>query len=233
MPRERIPLIRKGGFADAEKLFVLSFEGSKSEKKYFEDFRVSELFNDNGLIETIPLKRDKKSGTDPISVKKLLKKAKDEFPFKKSDEFWLIIDRDDWETSHKQNFSELVEDCKAENNFFLAMSNPCFEIWLILHLKDVQEFSQDERYKILKNAKYNKTKNYIDIVLGDLIQTGRGYNKIPNPLIFLHRDRIEKAIARAHALDTANEDYPSDIGSHVYRLVKKLLKSIEPDTLNT
>ncbi|NUQ25663.1 MAG: RloB domain-containing protein [Saprospiraceae bacterium] len=118
MPRERIPLIRKGGFADAEKLFVLSFEGSKSEKKYFEDFRVSELFNDNGLIETIPLKRDKKSGTDPISVKKLLKKAKNEFPFKKSDEFWLIIDRDDWETSHKQNFCELVEDCKAENNFF-------------------------------------------------------------------------------------------------------------------
>ncbi|NUQ25664.1 MAG: RloB domain-containing protein [Saprospiraceae bacterium] len=113
------------------------------------------------------------------------------------------------------------------------MSNPCFEIWLILHLKDVQEFSQDERNEILKNAKYNKNKNYIDIVLGNLIQTGRGYNKIPNPLIFLHRDRIEKAIARAHALDTANEDYPSDIGSHVYRLVKKLLKTIEPDTLST
>jgi len=28
-----------------------------SEKKYFEDFRQSELFNDSGLIEVISLKR--------------------------------------------------------------------------------------------------------------------------------------------------------------------------------
>ena len=79
MPREPIPLIRQGGFLNAEKLFILSYEGSVSERKYFNDFRNSELFNDSGLIEIIPLKRPKNAGTDPISVKRLLKKAKDEF----------------------------------------------------------------------------------------------------------------------------------------------------------
>lgn len=39
MPREPIPLVREGGFLEAEKMFVLSYEGKISEKKYFEDFR--------------------------------------------------------------------------------------------------------------------------------------------------------------------------------------------------
>jgi len=32
MPRESIPLVRLGGFTDAEKFYVLSYEGTKSEK---------------------------------------------------------------------------------------------------------------------------------------------------------------------------------------------------------
>lgn len=76
MPREPIPLVREGGFLDAEKMFVLSYEGKISEKKYFEDFRNSELFNDSGLIEIISLKRTANRGSDPISVKKLLLEAK-------------------------------------------------------------------------------------------------------------------------------------------------------------
>lgn len=35
MPREPIPLIRERGFLKAEKLFILSYEGEKTEVKYF------------------------------------------------------------------------------------------------------------------------------------------------------------------------------------------------------
>ncbi|WP_282126317.1 RloB family protein [Marinifilum flexuosum] len=220
MPREPIPLIREGGFLEAEKLFILSYEGKVSEKKYFEDFRKSDYFNDSGLIEIISLKRPKGNGSDPISVKELLKKAKQEFRFKDTDEFWLIVDRDDWETIHNHNFDSLVEDCKSEENFFLAMSNPCFEIWLIMHLKNISDFSGEEKELILKNEKVSNSKNYIDQVLGDL--QGRGYNKRPNPAIFLPKSMI--AVNQAKELDVANEDYPSGIGSHVYKLVEKLLK---------
>ncbi|GAB3347859.1 hypothetical protein GCM10027566_02670 [Arachidicoccus ginsenosidivorans] len=71
MPRDPIPLIRIGGFMDAEKLYVLLYEGTVTEKKYLEDLSHSELFNDNGLIEIIPLKRPKNKGSDPFSVKGL------------------------------------------------------------------------------------------------------------------------------------------------------------------
>ncbi len=220
MPRVPIPLVRKGGFLEAEKMFVLSYEGSVSEKKYFEDFRKSDFFNDNGLIEIISLKRPSNAGSDPISIKKLLQEAKKEYHFKNTDEFWLIIDRDDWESIHHHNFDKLVDDCKKENNFFLAMSNPCFEIWLILHLKDINEFNIDEKLKIISNQKISNKKNYIDKVLSEI--QGRGYNKRPNPRVFLPLTKT--AIDRAKALDNKNDDYPKQLGTHIYKLVEKLFK---------
>lgn len=222
MPRESIPLVRFGGFSDAEKFYVLSYEGTKSEKKYFEDLRQSKYFNDSGQIETIPLKRPKNAGSNPISIKSLLSQAKKNYNFKPTDEFWLIIDRDDWETIHKLNISVLVEDCKKEKNFFMAMSNPCFEIWLILHLTPLSSFSEDEQRKIFENKKISDNKNHIDLVLADCINNGRGYNKIPDPRIFL--PKIYDAIENARNIANTEDDYPSKIGTDVYKLVEKLIK---------
>jgi len=219
MPREPIPLVREGGFLEAEKMFILSYEGKVSEKKYFEDFRKSELFNDSGIIEVISLKRPTNRGSDPISVKKLLQAAKKEYRFKDTDEFWLIIDRDDWEEIHNHNFDKLVDDCKKENNFFLAMSNPCFEIWLILHLKDINEFDESEKQKLISNDKISNSKNYIDIVLGEI--QGRGYNKRPTPTVFLPLTRV--AIDRAKEINNENEEYPKKLGTHIYKLIEKLI----------
>lgn len=219
MPREPLPLIRKGGHIDAEKLFVLSYEGTVTEKKYFEDLRSSDLFNNNGLIEIVPLKRPKNKGSDPFSVKRLLQVAKNEYGFKSADEFWLIIDRDDWESIHKLNFDELASDCKKEKNFYLAMSNPCFEIWLILHLKHISNFTIEEQKRIFENVKVSNSKNDIDVILGNL--QGRGYNKRPNSKVFLPLTKI--AIERAKSLDNLKEDYPKSIGTHVYKLIEKLI----------
>jgi hypothetical protein len=220
MPREPIPLIRQGGFFDAEKLFVLSYEGTKTEKKYFQDFRDSSYFNASGLIEIVPLKRPKNKGSDPFSVKKMLKWAKETYGFKITDEFWLIIDRDNWESNHKLSFADLVTECKNEENFYLAMSNPCFEIWLVLHLKDLSEFSMLEQALIYENAKMGN-KNYIDVLLAKLQGGDRGYNKIPNPTIYLPLTEI--AINRAKSISNSNEDYPKSIGTHVYKLIEKLI----------
>lgn len=221
MPREPIPLIRQGGFVDAEKLFVLSYEGTVTEKKYFQDFRASKYFNNNGLIEIVPLKRPKHKGSDPFSVKNLLKEAKKEYGFKTTDEFWLVIDRDDWEKVHKLNFDDLVIECNNEKNFYLAMSNPCFEIWLILHLKELSEFTQEEQILIFENAKVSKSKNHIDIVVGQLQCDNRGYNKRPNPSIYLPQTKI--AIERAKSIDNLEDDYPKSLGTHLYKLIEKLI----------
>ncbi len=222
MPRESIPLVRKGGFAEAEKFYVLSYEGNTTEKKYFEDLRLSDYFNDSGQIETIPLKRPQNTGTNPLNVKSLLLQAKREYNFKSTDEFWLIIDRDHWETKHKIDMGVLVQDCKKEKNFFLAVSNPCFEIWLILHLSPLVDFSTEEQKKIFENKKISDKKHYIDQVLADCIGNNRGYNKRPDPSIFL--PKIYDAIKNAQAISNSKEDYPVQIGTDVFKLVLQLIK---------
>ena len=50
--------------------------------------------------------------------------------FEKSDEVWAVFDRD----AHP-NFSEAVTLCE-QNGVKVARSDPCFELWLILHKSD-------------------------------------------------------------------------------------------------
>lgn len=77
------------------------------------------MFNNSGSIETIPLKKERNAGNSPLDVKKLLSKAKAEYNFRATDEFWLIIDSDDWEkilenekVSVKHNYIDLyLADC--------------------------------------------------------------------------------------------------------------------------
>jgi len=222
MPREAKALVREGGHLNAEKYFVLSFEGTVTEKRYFDALRASDKFNDSGLIETIPLvrKKNEKLGSDPISVKSLLKKAKDEFNFKPTDEFWVIVDRDDWAEEHHINLEKLVEDCKAERNFFVAMSNPCFELWLILHRADLSSLTEEEKEAIRKNERLSNTKHYVDVVLEKLI--GHPYKKKLKGDDFI--PYVYDAIKRAEEGHVDGDNLPQDLGSDVYLLVKKLVK---------
>ena len=222
MPRERNPLIRRGGFIEAEKFYVLAYEGNVSEKKYFEDLRLSEYFNDSGAIETIALKKGKTDSSSPLSVKALLARAKMEYNFRPTDEFWLIIDRDQWETIHKINLEALYQDCQKERNFHIALSNPCFEMWLILHFRSVNEISVKDKVLIYENAATSAKHHYVDDYLAECIGNGRGYNKRPDPNVFL--PRLNVAIKNAENASDANEHFPKSLGSDVFKLVKKIIK---------
>lgn len=222
MPRESTPLVRKSGFLEAEKFYILAYEGDFTEKKYFEDLRQSSMFNDSGAIETIPLKKEHNGGNSPLDVKKLLSKAKSEYNFRATDEFWLIIDRDDWEKIHHVAFNALYDDCEEEKNFFIALSNPCFEFWLILHLRKLEDISDSDREKILENAKVSVKHNYIDLYLADCIGDGRGYTKRPKASVFM--PKVKVAVENARKIRDLGERIPGVLSTDVYKIVEKLIK---------
>lgn len=218
MPREREDFIREHDVSDAEKLFILAYEGNISEPDYFEALKSSADFK-QGIIELVSLRRDKNNtNSSPKHVfNKLKREIKSEFNFKKSDEFWMIIDRD----RNRDNIPIYFGLCQKEGNFYFALSNPCFELWLLLHIEDVNSFSPQIKEDIFENRKVNKSRTYIKKLLSDLLPDGYNESKI-RPERFLPHIRL--AIQRAKLLDVNNEGYPTHLGSHVYKLAEKILR---------
>jgi hypothetical protein len=62
------------------------------------------------------------------------------------DVLWLVIDTDRW--GDKQ-LSEVTSECVSKH-FRLAVSNPCFELWLILHYEDSDSISKTAKCSELK-----------------------------------------------------------------------------------
>lgn len=216
MPREREDFFRESNSLEKEKIIVLAFEGNDTEEIYFEEFKNSEIFND-ALIFLHLLKRPKKdTNSAPNHVfRKLKKEAKDEYNFKDTDELWMIIDTDRW-----KNIPDIISECKKQSNMFVAVSNPCFEFWLLLHIKDIAEYNEEELDLMLKNGKVSSKKNYVDAKIVEILGA---YNKSnPKPELFL--PTVDFAIEQAKQLDTKDEEYPKSLGSHVYKVVMKLKK---------
>lgn len=217
MPREREELFRDSNSIEKEKIIVLAFEGNDTERIYFEDFKSSVKYNDELIfLHLLNRPKDDTNSAPNHVFKKLKKEAKDEFNFANNDELWMIIDTDRW-----KNIPQIVNDCEIEGNMFVAVSNPCFEFWLLMHIKNIKEYSENELKLILENKKVTKSKNYVDTKIVEILGS---YNKTnPKPEQFF--PTVEKAITQAKELNYLDEAYPKQLGSHIYKLMEKILRS--------
>ncbi|MBW2661022.1 MAG: RloB domain-containing protein [Deltaproteobacteria bacterium] len=175
------------------RLFVIATEGEETEKQYFSMFR-----NKRCQVKIIASLEGRSA---PKYVLEQLKKFKKEYQLKGDDELWLMIDVDRW----PERELAAVSSQSAQNNFFLAVSNPCFEIWLYLH-------HASTRKKSISSVKMKQ-------ILRDKLGS---YNS-SNLDLSQFAGKVEKAIARAKKLDIdVTERWPSSTGTHVYKVVKKI-----------
>ena len=110
----------------------------------------------------------------------------------------------------------------SQNRFFnFCVSNPCFELWLILHLEDVEHYSEEDRNGLSENKKTSRngdtwTKKRLRSLMGSYRESKyEAATLLPN---------IEDAIARASKLDIKPDDrWPQTVGTRVYLLVNSIL----------
>jgi RloB-like protein len=127
--RFRQSLRRRRALVDQRARFLLFCEGRNSEPLYFHTLArtlkrtVIDLKKAAGSPDTIAAK-----AIEEARVQGLLSKRRAAGAV--SDQVWAIFDRDQHE-----HFEEAVRKCE-QNGIRVARSNPCFEIWLILHLED-------------------------------------------------------------------------------------------------
>lgn len=176
------------------RLIILACEGEKTEKDYFNGFHSTRV-----KIRILPCEEGKSS---PEAVFHRIETFKTEYGLNDDDELWIVIDRDRWSEAM---LSQVAQRC-ATSRVNLALSNPCFEVWLALHYTD----------EIPENLKSTDAAAFFGGLHG-------GYSKSsldPARLMPLVNDAIE----RAEALDTDPQSrWPTKVGSRVYRIMQTIL----------
>jgi RloB-like protein len=75
------------------------------------------------------------------------------------DEFWCVFDVE-WPKNHP-GLLEAVQQAHA-NGIHLAISNPCFELWLILHFQDHTAWLDNNQARRLRRRLDNSTDKGLD-----------------------------------------------------------------------
>ncbi|VAV82700.1 hypothetical protein MNBD_DELTA01-503 [hydrothermal vent metagenome] len=181
---------RKTGFKEQRPVFVIATDGTKTEPRYFDQFKTTKKVSIQYVRDT----------NLPKIFRRLNTYCHEHGVKPKEDNVWLVIDKDTKSTNH---LNEIAADCKKKG-YDLAVSNPCFEYWLYLHLAEHKPFASASsciRALTRKLGTYDKAKY-------DLAR---------------FKPDIDSAVKKAQRNDSGNShSWPKDTGTHVYKLVKKL-----------
>lgn len=197
----------------SSRLIVIAAEGRATENIYFEAMR-QELCATN--VQLVVLNRDD-DNSNPANVHRQIKDFMDEYNILDDDQLWIVVDRDDWK---EKMLADIAQLCQQNNNLQFCMSNPCFELWLILHLKDVSKYSEEDKKKLFENPRLSTHGTWTKYHLRKLM--GHYQESDYDPFILL--PHIEEAIKRAESLDANPKDrWPQTMGTRVYLLAKSIM----------
>lgn len=126
-----------------KKLFIIAAEGNKTEIQYFNKLKTLESIPSIIYIEC--LKGGHKSSPHQV-LKRMLRYLKNT-PLEKSDEAWLVVDKDQWAD---QQLAPLYEWALRSENYGFVLSNPKFEYWLLLHFEGRRQASDGKFLRIKK-----------------------------------------------------------------------------------
>ena len=200
-----------------KKRIIIAMEGSKTEPRYF-DSLIKKL-----ELRNVKLLKRSKTKSSPLNVIARLNKEKrkieKEHGKREKDEFWAVFDRDNWPTEMLDKVASQAKDKK----YCLADSNPCFELWLLLHHKRLSE---------LKGLEGSAATGGCDSVKRELKKFDENYNKSGyNTEKYI--EKIDHAIANAKETDTESQvRWLNQIGTRVYLLAQSVIDSSSPQPLD-
>ena len=195
----RDSLRRRRAFRPPLPRFLIVCEGTKTEPGYFREMRSLE----RSLIELelspggVPKTLVERAMAMKKDAAARAKREKDENL--KYDHVWCVFDVDE------HPFVPEAKQQARDNSIEVAVSNPCFELWALLHFCD-------QRAHIERGPLHHKCKEYM-----------LGYEK-ELPSSQLHR-RYAEALQRAMALDEWQERRgcaEANPSTGVYRLMEQI-----------
>lgn len=216
--RNRNSLIRerREAFRDA-RLIVIASEGKDTERIYFKAL-AKEYTNPRVHVHILKRSEDEKNNSSPEHVLEQLNEYKCQYELEADDELWLVTDKDHWTEAM---LSRVATECMQDVSMHMALSNPCFDLWLLLHLVDVSSLTPEEQRLWIENRRKSKSSNpYLKVLLR---QKMGSYHESAYDVLTLIQ-HVEVAIERARLLDKNPADrWPQTLGTRVYLLAESVM----------
>ena len=207
---------RREAFRDA-RLIVIASEGKNTERIYFKAL-AKEYTNPRVHVHILKRSEDEQNNSSPEHVLKQLNDYKGHYELESDDELWLVVDRDRWTEAM---LSRVATECTQDNFMHVALSNPCIELWLLLHLVDATLLTSEEEQLWMENRR--KSKNADPYLKVRLRQEMGSYHESSYDAKMLI-EHVDVAIARAEALDKNPADrWPQTLGTRVYLLAESVM----------
>ena len=193
MTKRRDKLKRRKNKREAKTIFIIYCDG-ETEKNYFKSFKVK--LKDIGNVKILV-----KDAPNPLQIVKRLIKEKitvgDDGYY-----FWGVCDVDE----RYENIKEVIKEAKKDN-IKLAISNPCFEYWILLHFKKTRPI-------------YSKCNPIINELKKHIQNYDKNDRKIYNKISQLEIEAIKRA--KEYGFKNKNLFESSEAATTVYKLVDEL-----------
>jgi len=191
MPRRENRGVRRQPVARSRRTFLIYCGALRTERDYFDGFR-ERVRQGNVTLKV------RQEGIDPAAVVRAAAGYRDRSP-DRFDEVWCVVDTDQYDID-----AAVVEARRCSVQ--LAVSNPCFELWLLLHLADCRAFCRDRKEverRLHKHVPtYDKRRlNFADFAPG-----------------------VNNAIKRARDLDPTGTEHGRNPWTNVWQLVERILE---------
>lgn len=233
------------------KIIFLSFEGSATEEEYFERIaelfseirsKIQFISVAEDAVHTAPKRRTPeqismlskgrpKQLIERIEQFKLEKDEIYQFSQYPDDEFWIVTDVDkNWSNeiinprdnkTYLDEWNDAIAMCQ-ERNYNYAISNPFFEIWLLLHHDMIKD--TDKRFAVTDTHDYEKTDHFKERLrgLGAPLKEKKHINYSDYDI-----EKVKMAISRAEDLHIDKEDLaPRYLATTVYKLLNKMIEML-------
>lgn len=207
---------RQEAFRDA-RLIVIASEGKDTEGIYFRAL-AKEYTNPSVHVHILKREEGEENNSSPEHVCRQLEEYKSQYDLEDDDELWLVIDKDRWKEAM---LSDVATKCAQDSYMHMALSNPCIELWLLLHLTDVTSLSDEEQMIWMKNRRKSKTAEpFLKVELRRLMGTYHE-SAYDTSILIPH---VGKAIEQARQLDkNPNDRWPQTLGTKVYLLAESIM----------
>lgn len=190
-------------------LFLVICEGEKREYQYFDffnglDAKLKVIAIPSAAGHTAP------KHLEINAVNAVKEKVDDEGTY----ELWIVLDLDRWPVTQ---IHDLQKICKDKENWFIAISNPCFEVWLYYHFR-----SNIPTIENLEKAKTWKQ-------LLPTVQSG-GFNSDFHPtLVQVTNKNSEINYSEDGYIPDVGATQLHRLGKKIYALIKKTLQKFLND----